>query len=818
MPVVGLLAGRLFGVTTGRLAACCSRSAPSTSGTRRKAAATRSWCSSRRRAAWSTCGWATGRPAWRDALGMAALVGGGPGEQPDLRLPARRVRPDDAGRRRRPRDLRGWAVWAVALGGGVVLALPWLLAATGIWAVDRVLPGADLGEALRGGTTFTPVGAAVHGVLAALRFQPRSLARRTAPAAIGWPLAARTRRCWRSPARSPRGRCVSALRGLRGRQLARSWSGSWCRWPGWSCSRCATSSRSTCATSRRCCRSLLALLAHGAVRLRRPWNLALGQALLVVFLISLTHYYFDARYAKAEVRGAVAHIAARGERDLPILAPNVGPVVRFYDRGAHEVLGCGNEATLDDAPPQADALVARQLAGRPAAWVVSSHTWYLDPHDLLPAALGAAGHACRAPTRGPAWPSTCGAARRRPRKARERPLVLRQSRRLRRLRRGVSATAIPTADPLDLPRRRSARSTSPARSAACCSCCRCSRSSSCSSSSRRRARSSSASSASGRRGGVFACYKFRSMCGDAEHRKDQLQHLNEATGAAFKIKDDPRITGVGRFLRRSSLDEFPQLLERAARRDVDRRAAAADPQRGRASTRPADALRLLVRPGLTCLWQVSGRSQLDFAEWMALDREYVRRRSLGFDLQDPAAHAARGHRAQGRLLSLRGTGHRHRRRGADRRAAWSATATASCARCFRPGELAVARASGSRRPRTRPWPPAGPPRRPSSRRSAAHGARRASTATSRWCGGADGAPGVAAARDGRGGPRRRAAPRARCVSPEPRAGLRRRHGRAASESRRSRRRRGCLDRGRAPMLRLRCAALRPPIPARWTTR
>jgi lipopolysaccharide/colanic/teichoic acid biosynthesis glycosyltransferase len=136
----------------------------------------------------------------------------------------------------------------------------------------------------------------------------------------------------------------------------------------------------------------------------------------------------------------------------------------------------------------------------------------------------------------------------------------------------------------------------------------------------------------GRRGGLFACYKFRSMCGDAEHRKDQLQHLNEATGAAFKIKDDPRITGVGRFLRRSSLDEFPQLWN-VLRGDMTVVGPRPQIPSEVAEYSPADALRLLVRPGLTCLWQVSGRSQLDFAEWMALDREYVRRRSFGFDLQ-----------------------------------------------------------------------------------------------------------------------------------------------------------------------------------------
>jgi len=135
---------------------------------------------------------------------------------------------------------------------------------------------------------------------------------------------------------------------------------------------------------------VVAMIAYGAVRVRRPWNLALSQALLVVFLISLTHYYFDARYVKADVRGAVAHIAARGEPDLPVLAPNVGSVVKFYDRGAHEVLGCGNEPTIATAA-DADALLARQLAGRSAAWVVSSHTWHLDPNDLLPAALARQG-------------------------------------------------------------------------------------------------------------------------------------------------------------------------------------------------------------------------------------------------------------------------------------------------------------------------------------------------------------------------------------------------------------------------------------------
>ena len=133
-------------------------------------------------------------------------------------------------------------------------------------------------------------------------------------------------------------------------------------------------------------------------------------------------------------------------------------------------------------------------------------------------------------------------------------------------------------------------------------------------------------------GRYFNCYKFRSMVGDAEARKVELQHLNEASGAAFKIEDDPRITGVGTFLRRSSLDEFPQLWNVLCGQMSIVGPRPQIPEEVSQYT-PAQARRLLVKPGLTCLWQVSGRSQLDFAEWMELDIEYVRRQSLFFDIE-----------------------------------------------------------------------------------------------------------------------------------------------------------------------------------------
>jgi len=135
----------------------------------------------------------------------------------------------------------------------------------------------------------------------------------------------------------------------------------------------------------------------------------------------------------------------------------------------------------------------------------------------------------------------------------------------------------------------------------------------------------------GYRGRMFHCFKFRSMTIDAEDRKMQMKHLNEATGAAFKIKDDPRITGVGRFLRRSSLDEFPQLFSVFLGEMSIVGPRPQIPSEVKDYT-PEQARRLLVPPGLTCLWQVSGRSHLDFQEWMELDQEYVRQAGFRMDV------------------------------------------------------------------------------------------------------------------------------------------------------------------------------------------
>ncbi|HEV2953152.1 MAG TPA: sugar transferase [Candidatus Dormibacteraeota bacterium] len=135
----------------------------------------------------------------------------------------------------------------------------------------------------------------------------------------------------------------------------------------------------------------------------------------------------------------------------------------------------------------------------------------------------------------------------------------------------------------------------------------------------------------GLNGRRFRFYKFRSMYVDADHRLDELRHRNEMDGPVFKIRKDPRITAVGRFLRRTSLDELPQLVNvlRGEMSLVGPRPAV---PREVAVYRPKDMIRLAVKPGLTCLWQVEGRSTVGFEAWMELDRKYVENLSLRLDL------------------------------------------------------------------------------------------------------------------------------------------------------------------------------------------
>jgi exopolysaccharide biosynthesis polyprenyl glycosylphosphotransferase len=131
----------------------------------------------------------------------------------------------------------------------------------------------------------------------------------------------------------------------------------------------------------------------------------------------------------------------------------------------------------------------------------------------------------------------------------------------------------------------------------------------------------------------FHLIKFRTMVDGADRQQQALEHLNEAAGPVFKIKDDPRITRVGKFLRRSSIDELPQLLN-VLKGEMS--LVGPRPLPVRDAERIAvqwHKRRLSMKPGLTCLWQVNGRSNVSFDHWVRMDLEYIDRWSLGLDLK-----------------------------------------------------------------------------------------------------------------------------------------------------------------------------------------
>lgn len=137
----------------------------------------------------------------------------------------------------------------------------------------------------------------------------------------------------------------------------------------------------------------------------------------------------------------------------------------------------------------------------------------------------------------------------------------------------------------------------------------------------------------GRGGRFFTGYKFRTMIPDAEALQATLEAENEMTGPVFKMRNDPRVTPVGRFLRRYSLDELPQLwsvlkgdMSLVGPRPLRWHEYEVLPEAQRA--------RFAVTPGITCLWQISGRSEItNFDDWMRLDLEYIRDWSLWLDLR-----------------------------------------------------------------------------------------------------------------------------------------------------------------------------------------
>ncbi|WP_461215356.1 sugar transferase [Lacticaseibacillus sp. GG6-2] len=135
----------------------------------------------------------------------------------------------------------------------------------------------------------------------------------------------------------------------------------------------------------------------------------------------------------------------------------------------------------------------------------------------------------------------------------------------------------------------------------------------------------------GRDGKEFRMWKFRSMVANADQMVDQLWQQNETTGAMFKIKDDPRVTRIGRFIRRYSLDEFPQLYN-VLRGDMSVVGPRPPLPSEVAEYSDYDMQRLTVTPGATGLWQVSGRSNIGFDEMVQLDIEYINTACIYKDL------------------------------------------------------------------------------------------------------------------------------------------------------------------------------------------
>ena len=133
----------------------------------------------------------------------------------------------------------------------------------------------------------------------------------------------------------------------------------------------------------------------------------------------------------------------------------------------------------------------------------------------------------------------------------------------------------------------------------------------------------------GLNGRRFVCFKFRSMCADAERMKLHLEHLNHKE-TAFKIRNDPRLTWIGRYMRKFSIDEWPQLWNvlRGEMSLVGPRPAVPEEVE---KYKRWQRRRLRMRPGLTCLWAISGRDELDFESWMRLDMQYIDRWSLALD-------------------------------------------------------------------------------------------------------------------------------------------------------------------------------------------
>lgn len=288
----------------------------------------------------------------------------------------------------RPRDGRGWGPWVLGFALASVIAAPWLLKASGIWAVGRALPGGT-GEALRGATTFDPLAlpytlqtfvygfslgpstAELHAPdrLAVIRSAAVLLAAAAVPVGLG--LLGSLARPGRSLARMLFWIAVPvAILVFLGVRNIKPWNPRYVAMAlPW----------------------VLLLVASGLTVLPRRPGAVLTVLLLGLTLWSLGNYYWNGRYAKADIRAAAAFVADSREAADPVLVPSVTAVYDFYQRGSARTIGTYGRPPLASAEDAA-AFVAEVLAGEDRCWFVSARAWFFDPGGHLPVALARAGH------------------------------------------------------------------------------------------------------------------------------------------------------------------------------------------------------------------------------------------------------------------------------------------------------------------------------------------------------------------------------------------------------------------------------------------
>ncbi|EJO5346054.1 exopolysaccharide biosynthesis polyprenyl glycosylphosphotransferase [Clostridium botulinum] len=136
----------------------------------------------------------------------------------------------------------------------------------------------------------------------------------------------------------------------------------------------------------------------------------------------------------------------------------------------------------------------------------------------------------------------------------------------------------------------------------------------------------------GKDGQCFNMYKFRSMVIDAEDKLSQLKDKNEMSGPMFKMKNDPRVTKIGSFIRKTSIDELPQLLN-VLKGDMSLVGPRPNLPREVMKFTDYQKNKLIAQPGITCYWQVMGRNNIDFEQWIELDIKYVKDRNVWVDIK-----------------------------------------------------------------------------------------------------------------------------------------------------------------------------------------